>query len=210
MDKVKAKNRFAASGLPTPASFVANRENFRQVTDRMQAPAVVKPVSAGSSVDTTIVRDAASLAADTEAVVSKYGEALVETFIEGPELTCAILGDEPLPVCQIRPAREFYDYEAKYLVDDTSYIFEPALPASLLEEVQRLAVSAHTCLGCEVFSRVDVMIDSSHRPYLLEVNTIPGFTGHSLVPKAAARVGTDFEALCQRIVELSLHKHSQA
>ncbi|MGB0716785.1 MAG: D-alanine--D-alanine ligase [Phycisphaerae bacterium] len=209
MHKVNAKRRFEAAGLPTPSCFVANHENFDQLFDRISAPAVIKPVASGSSVDTTIAHDESALRNDAQQVVSKYGEALVETFVDGPELTCAVLGDEALPVCQIVPAREFYDYHAKYHANDTRYEFEIDLPETLLAEVQRLALAAHTSLGCEVFSRVDFMVDADMNPYILEVNTIPGFTSHSLVPKAARRIGVGFEALCQKIVELSLAKYPQ-
>ena len=166
---------------------------------------MVKPVSSGSSVDATIVRTLEDLREAVAALADAQNEALVERLIEGPELTVAVLGDEALPVCEIRTKREFYNYQAKYLDDDTEYLFDLDLPADLLERVQRQSVAAHQALGCRVFSRVDWMVDGDTlEPYILEVNTIPGFTGHSLVPKAAARAGMDFEQLCQRIIELSL------
>ena len=116
-----------------------------------------------------------------------------------------ILGDATLPVCEIRPQREFYDYQAKYEDDDTQYLFDFDLPDALIRRVESLSLAAHRALGCRVLSRVDWMVDGATlEPYFLEVNTIPGFTSHSLVPKAAARIGLDFEQLCQRIVELSL------
>ena len=138
-------------------------------------------------------------------VVDRYGEALVEQYIDGNELTVGILGERALPVCEIRTKREFYDYDAKYIDDDTQYLFDLDLPTALLERVQALSIDAHRALGCCVFSRVDWMVDAATlEPFVLEVNTIPGFTSHSLLPKAAARVGMSFEQLCGRIVELSL------
>ncbi|MHC5111433.1 MAG: D-alanine--D-alanine ligase [Planctomycetota bacterium] len=205
MDKVASKQRFEALDIPTPAYELVSSDTLAGLSGRFASPAVVKPVSSGSSVDTTIARTAEQLQRDAEAVSARYGAALVETFIDGPELTCAVLGGDALPVCEIRPAREFYDYTAKYHDDDTQYSFAPRVTDNTLAKVKAISLKAHEALGCAVFSRVDVMIDKdTEQPYVLEINTIPGFTGHSLVPKAAKRVGIDFDQLCQRIIELSL------
>lgn len=204
MSKPAAKARVESNGVPTPKYLVLDASNVTTVADRFPTPAVVKPVSSGSSVDTFIVRSKDQLAEKTRSLVSQYGSALVEAYIKGPELTVGVLGDQVLPVCQIRTSREFYDYHAKYIADDTEYLFDLDLPASLLRRVQELSLKAHRSLGCSVFSRVDWMVDEATiEPYFLEVNTIPGFTSHSLLPKAAARVGISFDALCQRIIELS-------
>jgi len=204
MDKVESKRRFDHAGIPTPPYEVVDRAGLHDLSDRVVLPVVVKPVASGSSVDTTIARTPDALAAAAGAVVEKYGRALIERYIAGRELTVGILGDAALPVCEIRTQREFYDYQAKYVDDDTQYLFDVDMPASLLERVQRVSLAAHRALGCSVFSRVDVMVDAgTNEPSVLEVNTIPGFTSHSLLPKAAARVGVSFEELCRRIVELS-------
>ncbi len=201
MDKVRTKQQFISSGLPTPAFVVARMDNLDTLSDSVSLPAVVKPVSSGSSVDTFLVKSAEQMKKTAGEVTQKYGQALVEQFIAGPELTVGILGDQALPVCEIRTSREFYDYQAKYLVDDTQYLFEIALPETLLAQIQSLSLAAHRTLGCQVMSRVDWLIDAAtQKPYLLEINTIPGFTSHSLLPKAAARVGIDFDSLCQAIV----------
>ena len=207
MNKVQAKRCFEQAGVPTPVYEVANAQNVEEVLQRMAVPAVVKPVAAGSSVDTTVARAHEILAGATRSVVSKYGEALIEQFIPGREFTVGILGDTALPLCEIKPAREFYDYQAKYLSEDTQYLLELDLPAELMCRMQELSLKAHQALGCAVFSRVDWMLeDGTQAPYALEVNTIPGFTSHSLLPKAAAKIGIDFDQLCRRIVELSLEK----
>jgi len=207
MDKVASKRLFEAAGVPTPSYEVVTPDSLVGLTVRMAAPAVVKPVASGSSVDTTIAHSSEALAEAACAVVDKYGVALVERYIHGPELTCGVLANTALPVCEIRPSGEFYDYHAKYIADDTQYLFELDLPTTLLERVQRLSLQAHQALGCRVFSRVDWMIDErTLEPYALEVNTIPGFTSHSLLPKAASRIGLSFDDLCQRIVELSLNQ----
>jgi len=205
MDKVESKQCFEQAGVPTPPYELVSQTVRTGLGTRIQLPVVVKPVSSGSSVDTSIARTPESLVAAASAVVAKYGKALVEKYIVGPELSVGILGDEALPVCEIRTPREFYDYQAKYLDDDTQYLFDLDLPPKLLERVQWLSVAAHRTLGCRVFSRVDCMVDAaSLEPYFLEVNTIPGFTSHSLLPKAASRIGLTFDRLCQRIVELSM------
>jgi len=210
MNKASAKRRLEGAGIPTPAYVVVRRENVDSQALRVGWPAVVKPLSSGSSVDTTIARTASDVRRAAMGLMEKYGEALIERYIQGPELTIGILGEEALPVCEIRTKREFYDYQAKYLDDDTQYLFDLDIPTAILRRVQELAAKAHRALGCEVFSRVDCMLDgATAAPYFLEVNTIPGFTSHSLVPKAAARVGLNFDALCQRIIELSLDLRSR-
>ena len=157
--------------------------------------------------DCQIVRDVDGLPTALEATTKRYGRCLIEECIFGPELTVGILGDEALPPVEIRPARPFYDYQAKYLDDETEYVFDIPLPASLLAKVQSLSIEAHRALGCRDFSRVDWMVDArTLEPYALEVNTIPGFTDHSLLPKAAARAGLSFPELCQRIVELACRR----
>ena len=205
MDKAASKRRFEQAGIPTARFEVVSRERLAGLATRFPPPAVIKPVASGSSVDTTIARSSAELTDAAGGVVERYGEALVEDYIAGPELTVGILDDQALPVCEIRTKREFYDYQAKYVDDETEYLFHLDLPPALLEEIQSLSLQAHRVLGCEVFSRVDWMVDAATmKPYVLEINTIPGFTSHSLLPKAAARIGLSFDRFCQRIVELSL------
>lgn len=207
MDKVRAKRCFEQAGVATPAFEAVDGNGLAGLASRVSLPAVVKPTALGSSVDTTIVRTAADLTRVAADLIDKYGLALVETYIDGPELTVGVLDGSPLPVCEIRTKREFYDYQAKYLDDDTEYLFDLDLPESLLKNIQALSLRAYDALGCAVFSRVDWLVDGATlKPYVLEINTIPGFTSHSLVPKAAARVGMNFDQLCQRIVELSLER----
>ena len=204
MNKVEAKRRFVRAGIPTPQFEVIDPTNINYALADIGLPAVIKPVASGSSVDTSIVRSSHALQAAAPLVVDRYGEALVEQYINGFEFTVGILGDTALPVCEIRTKREFYDYQAKYIDDDTQYVFDLDYPAELLAKVQRLSLEAHRALNCRVFSRVDCMVDrNTLEPFILEVNTIPGFTSHSLLPKAAARIGMSFDRLCQNIIELS-------
>ncbi len=207
MDKVEAKRRFEQAGIPTPDYVVMTPSNLDDELAGFSVPAVVKPIASGSSVDTTIARTRGSLRKACADVVERYGSALVEQFIDGPELTVSILGDAALDVCEIRPKGEFYDYHAKHVDDATEYLFALDLPDELTERVRRLSIKAHRTLGCSVLSRVDWMIRLSDlEPFILEINTIPGFTSHSLVPKAAAYRGLGFDDLCQQIVLLSLAK----
>ncbi len=205
MDKAKAKGRFEQHGIPTPRYEVVDEATLEGLSTRFSARAVVKPVASGSSVDTVIARTSEDLVGTARRLVPRYGKVLIEEYVDGPELTVGILGDTALPVCEIQTKREFYDYQAKYVDDDTRYLFDIDLPAELLSRVKDLSLQAHRSLGCRAFSRVDWMVDAATlEPYLLEINTIPGFTSHSLLPKAAARIGMSFDRLCQRIVELSL------
>ncbi len=205
MDKAASKQRFTDCGIPTPAYEVVHAAQINQAVNCWKLPTVIKPVDQGSSVDTIIARDAFGFQSAVERVVRKYGSCLIDEYIKGPELTVGILGDDALPVCEIRTPREFYDFRAKYVESTTEYLFDLDLPEALLNEVQKLSLEAHRALGCTDFSRVDWMVDgASGRPYVLEVNTIPGFTDHSLLPKAAAQVGLSFDQLCQRIVEMAM------
>ena len=204
MDKVAAKCRFIEAELPTPRFDVVTPPRVDQVARAWTLPVVIKPVAEGSSVDCVIVRDAETLQAQLQSLTSRHGQCLIEAFIDGPELTVGVLGDEPLPPIEIRTRREFYDYQAKYVDDDTEYLFEIDLPDETLEQIREGSVRAHQALGCRDFSRVDWLVDgSTGEPYVLEVNTIPGFTDHSLLPKAADRAGLSFARLCERIVELA-------
>ena len=207
MDKVAAKKRFVEAGVPTPRFDVVTPERVKQVLRFWSPPAVVKPVAEGSSVDCVMAFDAATLAAALGELSGRYGRCLIEQYVSGPELTVGVLGDQVLPPIQIRTRRAFYDYQAKYLDGDTEYLFDIDLPAAVLEQVKALSLRAHRALGCRDFSRVDWMVDGqTHQPYALEVNTIPGFTDHSLLPKAARRVGLSFAELCQRIVALACER----
>ena len=208
MNKVLTKRVAQSHGIPTPAFAVVKENDVECAVREVGVPAMVKPAASGSSVDTSLVRTAETLRHAAGAVAAKYGEALVEQYITGRELTVGVLGDQALPPCEIRTKREFYNYAAKYIDNDTQYLFDIDLPADLLARVQALSLQAHAAIGCAVISRVDWMIDAkTMEPYLLEINTLPGFTSHSLVPKSAARIGISFEGLCQKIIELSLERH---
>jgi D-alanine-D-alanine ligase len=206
MDKVRTKQVWIAEGLPTPR-FVALRKgrgdlDVHAAAAKIGLPVIVKPASEGSSVGVTRVFRDADLDAAAELAARYPGDLLVEEMIEGDELTVAVLAREVLPSIRIVPKGAFYDYHAKYVAEDTQYLC-PGLEGEAEAELRALALAAFDAAGCAGWGRVDVMRDRAGRNFLLEVNTAPGMTSHSLVPKAAATVGIDFQTLCWRILESS-------
>jgi D-alanine-D-alanine ligase len=202
MDKLRAKRLWMAEGLPTPSFEVVDAgSDFRKVAERLGLPLMVKPVSEGSSIGMTKVRAAAGLDEAFALAVNYDRRVMVEKFIEGTELTAGILGDEVLPLIRLETPRDFYDYQAKYVADDTRYLIPCGLPPEREREIQALCLRAFQLLGCSGWGRVDLMLDASGKPWLLEVNTAPGMTDHSLVPMAARAAGLSYEDLCLRILE---------
>ena len=204
MDKLRSKQLWQGIGLAT-GGFVqlADDSDWQQLIDRF-GKVFVKPAQEGSSIGMGSASDAATLeSAYREA--SRYGSTvLAEQFIAGPEYTVAILGDQVLPAIRLETDNEFYDYQAKYLSDDTRYHCPCGLSEAEEAEMGRLALWAFRSLGCAVWGRVDIMRDAAGRFYVLEVNTVPGMTSHSLVPMAAAAAGLDIASLVGRILTLSL------
>ena len=202
MDKVRAKLLWQASGLPTPPhELLEAGSDFRGVAARLGLPLMVKPVSEGSSIGMSKVRAAADLEEAYTLAVNYDRAVMAEKFIEGSELTGGILGAQALPLIRLETPRDFYDYEAKYIADDTRYLLPSGLPAEQERALQGLCLAAFRALGCQGWGRVDLMLDRAGRPYLLEVNTAPGMTDHSLVPMAARASGLSYEDLCLRILE---------
>jgi len=202
MDKLRTKLLWHAEGLPTPPYEVLRKESeLKAVAKRLGTPLFVKPAAEGSSVGMSKVRSAAALDEAYALAVNYDPVVIAEKFIDGPELTAAILGDEVLPLIRIETPRAFYDYEAKYIANDTRYLIPAGLSAKKEKELQALCLKAFRALGCRGWGRVDLMLDKRGRPYLLEVNTAPGMTDHSLVPMAARATGLSYEDLCVRILE---------
>ncbi len=166
-------------------------------------PLFVKPASEGSSVGMSKVRAAAGLDEAYALAVNYDPVVIAERFIEGPELTVAIVGEQVLPIIRIETPREFYDYEAKYIANDTRYLIPCGVSDKKEKELQALCLKAFRALGCRGWGRVDLMLDKRGRPFLLEINTSPGMTDHSLVPMAAKAVGISYEDLCVRILEMA-------
>jgi D-alanine-D-alanine ligase len=205
MDKLRAKRLWTAVGLPTPpCEVLCPASDFGAVARRLGLPLMVKPVNEGSSIGMSKVRAAAQLE-EAFALAVNYDRAVIaEKFIDGIELTAAVLGGEALPLIRLETPREFYDYQAKYLADDTRYLLPCGLPAEQERALQALCLEAFAALGCSGWGRVDLMLDRAGAPFLLEVNTAPGMTDHSLVPMAARAVGLSYEDLCVRILEGTL------
>lgn len=202
-DKILSKERFLARGVKTPVYEVVPARPG--ACDAWSVPCVVKPPREGSSVGVHLVEQREALNAALEDVAKFGKEALVEQMIRGKELTVGILRDEALPVIHIQPRSGFYDINNKYpwmnAKGGTDYFCPADLPADVTLAVQTEALKAHRSLGVEIYSRVDVLLDAENRPFVLEVNTIPGMTASSLLPKAAAAVGIPFPELCRRIGE---------
>jgi len=204
MDKWRTKLVWQAAGLPIPAYEVLTADSdFDAVVKRLGLPLFVKPANEGSSVGITKVKQANELRAAYEEAARHDKLVLVEQYIGGGEYTAAILGGQVLPVIKIEPANEFYDYEAKYLRDDTRYLCPCGLAPEREAEMQHLAQLAFALIGGMGWGRVDFLMDEAGQPYLLEINTSPGMTDHSLVPMAARQAGISFEQLVLRVLELS-------
>ncbi len=205
MDKWRTKLLWQAAGLPTPdwALLEANSD-FAAIEKQLGLPIFVKPAREGSSIGMSKVKQPDELKAAYEKAAEFDSLVLAEKFVDGGEFTCAILGGQPLPMIHLVPKNEFYDYEAKYLRDDTEYRCPCDLPAEQEKAIQALCLRAFNVVGCQGWGRVDVMLDSKANPYLLEINTSPGMTDHSLVPMSARVAGIDFDALCLRILEMTL------
>lgn len=205
-DKVLTKKAMVAAGVPTPRSEVIHPAEGERPS--LPLPIVIKPPCEGSSVGVEIVRESDRLAAALEADARFGNELLVEEFIQGKELTVAILDGEVLPVVHIRPRSGFYDLQNKYPSlyggVGSDYICPADITPEETQAVQAAALAAYRALGVEVYGRVDVLLTEDGRPYVLEINTIPGMTGSSLFPKAAQAAGISYGELCERIAEISL------
>lgn len=201
MDKIRTKQVWMAEGLPTPRFVrIAPGADLRAAARSLGMPLFVKPSCEGSSVGVFRILSEDDLAAASEFAAGYAGELLMEQMVQGSEYTVGIVGNVVLPSIRIVPAGEWYDYHAKYIAEDTQYLC-PGLDGDDEIEIRRLALAAFVAAGCSGWGRVDVMRDRVHGFQLIEVNTAPGMTSHSLVPKAARQAGVGFEELCWRILE---------
>jgi D-alanine-D-alanine ligase len=211
MDKAMSKMLFQVGGITTPHWITVRPDHaddllaLEEIRREMKGPFVVKPNDQGSTVGLTIVESGVTDdIADAIRIAAKYTSTiLIERFIEGRELTVAVLGDEALPVIEIEPKEGFYDYTNKYTKGRTEYHCPADLSEEVRDHVMNLATTAHQILGCTAFSRVDFRLDDDNIPFCLEVNTIPGFTETSLVPMSASVAGLSFSELCEEILRLS-------
>jgi len=205
MDKIMTKRIWQEQGLPTPRYAVLHPDTqLDRVPDDLGLPLIVKPPHEGSTLGLAKVTGSSEMKAAYEQAARFDAEVLAEAFIAGRELTVGILGKgaqaRALPIIEIVAPQGNYDYEHKYFSDETQYLCPADLPADLAREVQALSVQAYRALGCEGWGRADLMLDGQGRPWLLEMNTSPGMTGHSLVPMAAKAAGMSYPELCLAIL----------
>lgn len=211
MDKTMTKRVWLAEGLPTPRYVLVKRQQLGQVQGdelvrALGLPMIIKPAREGSSIGVTKVTEVAQIAAALQQAAACDADILCEQCIVGDEVTCPVLGEGDaalaLPVIRIVAPQGNYDYQNKYFTDDTQYLVPCGLPAGEEAAIQALVVKAYQVLGCRGWGRIDVMIDAATRqPYLLEINTSPGMTGHSLVPMSARADGMSYEQLCLHLLQ---------
>lgn len=212
-DKMASKKLFAQAGVATAAAVeLSSNTDIGQLKKQLIELGdkyVIKPVRQGSSIGVTIVsgwQEAVTVADNT---LSRFGDCMIEKFVPGREVTVGILCGQALPIIEIRPKTGFYNYQAKYLDERTEFLFDTIESPTVVANVQAAAVACFDALGCRHFARVDFILDDDGIPYALEVNTIPGFTTHSLLPKAAAKTGLSMSDLCVKIVEAALEDSSR-
>ncbi len=209
MDKIASRRIFERHGLDVPRYKVLDEASYGgdclSGVD-FSLPVVVKPASHGSSIGLSIVDDLGSLKKAIETAFRYDRRVILEEYIHGREVTVGILDQDPLPVIEIVPKKKFFDYEAKYKPGMTEYVVPAQLDEETARKTQAAALSAYRLLGCVGCSRVDIILAGGQRPFVLEINTIPGLTATSLLPKAAMVVGIDFTQLCLRLLDLAYEK----
>jgi D-alanine-D-alanine ligase len=207
MDKIMSKRIFESNGLPTPRWRVLPHAPSAKATGDRDAladwplPCVVKPANEGSSVGVSVIDTRDQLDAALATARQFHGPVIVEDYIAGTEVFVGILNDRVLGSVEVRPTTRFYDYDAKYRRTDTRYLIPPELPAPVIERSHELALAAYRALGCTGHARPDLRISAAGEPFVLEVNTLPGMTKTSLLPKIAASIGMAYPILCEHILE---------
>lgn len=207
LNKVESRKIFEMQGIPVPEYKVFFKGSPR--TEGIFFPCVVKPAHEGSSIGLSIVDDKVLLEPALEEAYKYDDRVIIEKYIEGKEVTVGVLDEKALPVVRIMPTRKFFDYQAKYQKGLTEYQVPAQISKSEYKAAQAAGVMAHNALGCKSFSRTDIIIGNDGTAYVLEVNTIPGMTQTSLLPKAAKAAGIEFPQLCQRLVELAYKKEQK-
>jgi len=206
MDKLVTKELFVAGGVPTPAWLAGAVDSAAVESELFGYPVVVKPSREGSTVGVSVVRSPDELADAVERASDFSGLPLIETFIPGRELAVGVLGDQALPIVEIKPSHEIYDYECKYTKGKSQYEVPAALSAETTALVQELTVLAHRTLRLSAYSRIDFRLDENDEPWCLEANSLPGMTATSLLPKGAGAAGISFPELCDRIVRMAIEE----
>jgi D-alanine-D-alanine ligase len=207
-DKSASKEAFRRAGVTTPRDVcIYASADVAELSERISKfgeKFVIKPIKEGSSVGVEIISGPKTTARAANNCVDKFGDCMIEQFIEGDEITAGIVDGQVLPIIKIVTMTEFYDYYAKYIDDATEYLFDTVEDEEVVTRINEDAMNSFNCLGCRHFGRVDMILTDAGRPYVLEVNTLPGFTSHSLLPMAAARAGMGAGKLCTKIIEAAL------
>ncbi len=208
IDKAKAKAVYSTCGLPTPLSLHLTKESYEKDSAiNFEAPCVVKPSTEGSALGVFIAKDNGDVASAIAKAFNISDDIILEKYISGVEITVAVIGNEnpdALPVIEIVPINEFYDFESKYAPGGSQHICPARIDEAITKKVQSLAVEAHKALGCKDMSRTDMIIDENNEPWILETNTIPGMTSTSLLPDAARAAGISFPDLCTKLIEMAM------
>lgn len=208
-DKSVSKSIFIENDVPTAEYILIGSKDkniLEEIERKFSFPIVIKPADSGSSIGLSIVKEPEDIEKALDKASECNSKIIIEQYIHGKEITVGILDEAALPVIHIVPKAGHYSYEAKYIKGMTEYIVPAELPQELYKKVQYIGLKAHNVLGCRDFSRVDMRLDPAGNPWVLEVNTIPGFTETSLLPKAAKAVGIEFGKLCERILTLALER----
>jgi D-alanine-D-alanine ligase len=205
MNKLKTKQLWLAQNLPTPMFKVLEATDIDKTADDLGLPLIVKPSHEGSSIGITKVTSKAQLRTAWQEAEKYDREVIAESWVQGTEYTASILGDQALPLIRLETPHEIYDYDAKYKVDTTQYHCPCGLDDYIEEELKNLALRAFAAVGASGWGRVDLFVDDTGKPWLIEVNTVPGMTDHSLVPMAAKVAGISFEELVLRILQQTLN-----
>lgn len=196
MDKLKTKQIWRAMGLPTPDFYIIDSQiSCQQALETLGLPLIIKPVLEGSSIGMSKVEEVEELIPAWQKAQLCGGTVIAESWIEGDEYTAALLGDQVLPMIKLKTSHKFYDYDAKYDADDTQYVCPCGLPGERESALAELAKKAFDAVNASTWGRVDFMVDEKNEPWLIEVNTVPGMTSHSLVPMAAKQAGMSFDYL---------------
>ena len=210
MDKAMSKILFQHYGVVTPKWIVVDKNHFEKesinekIEKEFSYPCVIKPNDQGSTVGLTICKEPFEVEEAINLALNFSNKALIEEYIPGRELTVAVLDNKALPILEIKPKHSIYDYECKYTPGMSEYEVPAKIPQDVFENIQKQALLAFHSLRCESYSRVDFLLNQNNQPYCLEVNTLPGMTSTSLVPKMAKAVGISFEELIEKIIRLSL------
>jgi len=204
-DKIESKKLFNKAGISTPVAIEFRTEtDIRELEEQLhdfRGKFVVKPVRQGSSVGISIVSTQEEAIASAQKTLCEFGDCMIEEFVPGREITVGILCEQALPIIEIRTKSSFYDYHAKYVDEQTEFLFDTIADTAVVDNIKQAAIDCFHALGCKHFARVDFILSGDGTAYALEVNTIPGFTSHSLLPKAAAKTGLAMSDLCRKIID---------